>query len=489
MKTINDYLTETGEVGFVSKVINSIVHASGLPSVKPNELILFENGDSGKVISLNQNNIEIMSFSKKPIKVGEKVARTGKNIEIPVGKEVLGQVLDSFGNSLDNHKLIKPAKTVRSIETEPPGILTRRTINVQLDTGVSIVDLMVPIGRGQRQLIIGDRKTGKTNFLLQTIVSAARQGIICIYAGIGKKKIDIKRTEEYFIKNKVMQNVIIIASTSQDPAGTIFLTPYSAMTIAEYFKDQGQDTLLILDDLTTHAKFYREISLLANKFPGRNSYPGDIFYVHSRLLERAGNFLVKDKDTSITCMPVVESPEGDFSGYIQTNIMSMTDGHIYFDSNLFSEGRRPAVNPFISVTRVGKQTQSASKRSINRELLSFLTLYEKMRKFSHFGAEVTDSIKVTTETGNKLLIFFDQDPNAIIPSSVQVILLTLIWGGNIQDVNLKTLGQHRDKISEHYLNNLNYKKYIDDMINASSSFNDLILKVKSNLKYVYPFAR
>jgi F-type H+-transporting ATPase subunit alpha len=169
--------------------------------------------------------------------------------------------------------------------------------------------------------------------------------------------------------------------------------------------------------------------------------------------------------------------------------MSMTDGHIYFDSNLFSEGRRPAVNPFISVTRVGKQTQSASKRSINRELLSFLTLYEKMRKFSHFGAEVTDSIKVTTETGNKLLIFFDQDPNAIIPSSVQVILLTLIWGGNIQDVNLKTLGQHRDKISEHYLNNLNYKKYIDDMINASSSFNDLILKVKSNLKYVYPFAR
>jgi F-type H+-transporting ATPase subunit alpha len=430
-----------------------------------------------------------MTFSKKPIRVGEKVARTGKTVEIPVGKELLGQVIDSFGETLDNHKLLKKPKIFRSIDDLPPGIMSRRTIKKQLDTGVSIVDLMVPIGHGQRQLVIGDRKTGKTNFLLQTIVSAARSGCICIYAAIGKKKIDIKRIEEYFIKNKVMERVIIIASTSQDPAGKIFITPYSAMTIAEYFRDQGQDSLLILDDLSTHAKFYREISLLANKFPGRNSYPGDIFYVHSRLIERAGNFLVNNTEVAITCMPVVESPEGDFSGYIQTNIMSMTDGHIYFDSNLFSEGRRPAVNPFISVTRVGKQTQSASKRSINRELLSFLTLYEKMRKFSHFGAEVTDSVKITNETGTKLLGFFDQEPNVIISNNVQVILLTLIWGGNLEHTDAKSLAQHKEKISLHYETNLNYRKYINTMIESSTSFNDLILKVKTNMKYVYPLAK
>lgn len=489
MKTINDYLNETGEVGFVTKVINTIIHVSGLPSAKPNELVIFENGDSGKVMSLNSDSIEIMAFTKKPIRVGEKVARTGLPISIPVGKEVLGQVIDAFGNSLDSHKLIKKAKAFRTIEIPPPGIMTRRTIKKPFQTGVSIVDLMVPIGKGQRELIIGDRKTGKTNFLLQSIVSAARAGDICIYAAIGKKKIDIKRIEEYFVKNKVMERVIIIASTSQDPAGKIFITPYSAMTIAEYFRDMGQDSLVILDDLSTHSKFYRELSLLANKFPGRNSYPGDIFYIHSRLLERAGNFLVKDKEIAITCMPVVESPEGDFSGYIQTNIMSMTDGHIYFDSNLFSEGRRPAVNPFISVTRVGKQTQSASKRSINRELLSFLTLYEKIRKFSHFGAEVTDSVKITSETGTKVLGFFDQDLNAIIPSSVQVILLTLIWGSNLEKTDIKSLSAHKDKITKHYESNLNYRIYIDNMIESSNSFNDLIMKVKKNLKYVYPLAR
>lgn len=486
MKKINDYLSETGEIGYVVKVVNVIAYADGLPSVKPGEVVVFENGESGKVMSLSQNSVEIMTFAKKPIKVGEKVARTGKSIEIAVGKELLGKVIDPFGASLDNQTFIKKAENIRPVEILPPGIITRKIIKRQLDTGVAIVDLMVPIGHGQRQLVIGDRKTGKTNFLLQTIVSAAKSGTICIYAAIGKKKIDIKRTEEYFTKSKVLDKVVIIASTSQDPAGVIYLTPYSAMTIAEYFRDIGQDSLLILDDLSTHAKFYREISLLANKFPGRNSYPGDIFYVHAKLLERAGNFLVNKSETAITCMPVVESSQGDFSGYIQTNIMSMTDGHIYFDNNLFTEGRRPAVNPFLSVTRVGKQTQSDAKRSINRELLSFLTLYEKARNFSHFGAEVTESVRVTIQTGTRIVGIFDQDPNIIIPSNIQAIFLTLIWGQNVKETDMKKVNLYRKKLTELYETSSSYKQYIDKAVTSAKSFNDLLLFVQKNLTTILP---
>lgn len=486
MKKFNDYLSETGEIGYVKKVVEVIVYADGLPGVMPGEVVVFENEEKGKVMSVTSETVEIMTFSKKPIKTGAKVARTGKSIEIPIGKDLLGKVIDPFGASLDNHEFIKKPQTNKPIDILPPGIMTRKTINRQLDTGVAIVDLMIPIGHGQRELVIGDRKTGKTNFLLQTIVSAARSGNICIYGAIGKKKIDVKKTEEYFIKNKVMDKVIIIASTPQDSAGLIFITPYSAMTIAEYFRDLGQNSLVILDDLSTHAKFYREISLLGNKFPGRNSYPGDIFYTHAKLLERAGNFLVNNSETAITCMPVVESSLGDFSGYIQTNIMSMTDGHIYFDSDLFSQGRRPAVNPFLSVTRVGKQTQSAAKRSINREMLSFLTLYEKMRNFSHFGAEATESVRTTIQTGQKIITLFDQDPYAIIPSNIQAIFLTLIWAGSIKETDPKKINQYRTKLVELYNTNPSYKQFIDKAVLSAKSFNDLLNDVRTNLNQFFP---
>jgi len=486
MKNINDFLNLTGEIGYIKKIINEIVYADGLPSAKPGELIIFENGEKGKVMSLKTDLVEILTFSRKPIKVGEKVARTGSLISIPVGKELLGKIIDPFGLPFDGISLIGKSINFRNIEALPPGIMSRRKIKKQLDTGVGIVDLMLPIGHGQRQLIIGDRKTGKTNFLLQTVVSAARAGNICIYTAIGKKKIDIKKVEEYFIENKVNDKVIIIASTSQDPAGNIFITPYSAMTIAEYFRDNGQNTLLILDDLSTHAKFYREISLLANKFPGRNSYPADIFYVHARLLERAGSFLVGNSEVSITCLPVVESPQADFSGYIQTNIMSMTDGHILFDSSLFAEGRRPAINPFLSVTRVGKQTQSAVKRSINRELLSFLTLYEKLRNFSHFGAEATESVQVTNETGKRVLSLFDQEINSIIPSNIQIILLALLWAGHLKVTDTKDLVEYKNRFIKLYEANPSYKEFIDTMLDTCESFNELLSLINRNKAQVFP---
>ncbi len=486
MKQFNDYLNETGEIGYVKKVVNVIAYADGLPSAHPGEVVMFEGGQIGQITSLKNDMVEILTFSKKVVRTGEKVARTGRLTTVPVGPELLGKIINPLGEPISESA--DPIKTqeIRPVEVKPAGIMTRRVIKKQLDTGVGIVDLMVPVGHGQRELVIGDRKTGKTNFLLQAMVSAVHQGNICIYAAIGKKKIDIKKVEEYLKLNGVLDKVIIVASTSQDPAGEIFLTPYTAMTIAEYFRDHGQDTVVVLDDLLNHAKFYREVSLIANKFPGRNSYPGDIFYVHSRLMERAGNFLIENKEVAITCIPVVESSQGDFSGYIQTNVMSMTDGHIYFDSNLFAEGRRPAINPFLSVTRVGKQTQSASKRSINRELLSFMTLFEKLRNYSHFGAELTDSVKVTLNTGNKLLSIFEQDPNIIIPGNIQAIFLTLIWSGAINDTDPKKIFEDRSKLVTLYNTDPAYRKFADEAVNNTNTFNDLLLLVQNNLNQFLP---
>ena len=486
MKTFNNYLTESGEIGYVKKVINVIAYVDGLPSAHPGEVVVFEGGQLGHVTSLKQDVVEVLTFTKKSVRTGEKVTRTGRLITVPVGNELLGRIIDPFGYPIDEVSKTIKSTEIRPIEVQPKGIMSRRILKKQLDTGVGIVDLMVPIGQGQRELVIGDRKTGKTNFLLKTIVSGVNQNNICIYAAIGKKKIDIKKAEDYLRNKGVMGKVIIVASTSQDPSGSIFMTPYTAMTIAEYFRDKGQNTLVILDDLLTHAKFYREVSLLANKFPGRNSYPGDIFYAHARLMERAGNFMINNSEVAITCFPVVESSQGDFSGYIQTNVMSMTDGHIYFDDNLFSEGRRPAINPFLSVTRVGRQTQLSSKKSINRELLSFMTLFEKMRNYSHFGAELTDNIKVTLDTGNRLLAIFEQDPENVIPGNVQAIFLTLAWSGSIQETDATKIMDYRNRLLNLYYMDETYRKYVDTSIETAKSFNDLLQMVRTNLDKFFP---
>lgn len=478
--TFEQLLAQTAEVGFVSEVIGPIAYVEGLPGVHFQELVVFEDGSYGQVFSLSKKRVEILSFVKKPLKVGIRVARTGRFVEIPTGNEVLGQIIDPFGGSFDNNTLFKKPEKSRALNTAPPGISKRKTIKRYFETGVSIVDLMVPLGYGQRELVIGDRKTGKTDFLLQTIVYAAKQGIVCIYAAVGKNKIDIKRAHDYFKANGVASNTIILASASEDAPGIIFLTPYSGMSLAEYFKDQGRDVLLVLDDLTTHAKYYREISLISKRFPGRDSYPGDMFYMHARLLERAGNFISEKGEVSITCMPVVETLQGDLSGFIQTNIMSMTDGHIYFDSGLFTAGRRPSVNPFLSVTRVGRQTQSDSERSISRELLSFLTLYDKMQNVVHFGSELTANVLTILNTGDKILELFDQQTNSVIPVNVQAVTLSLLWGDDFKQLEIAKLIYYKNKIADTYQKDTNYKAMIDDLVVSSTSFNQILDKIRKD---------
>lgn len=476
MKDLNYYVNSIEEVGYVEKTTNAIVYVTGLPGAKPEELILFEDKRLGQVLSLQPDLAEILIFSNYTPKLGTKVARTNEFIKMPVGFELLGNVIDPLGNSLEALKPFRKPRLSRPIHITPSGILTRKTITKQLETGVSIVDLVLPLGYGQRELIIGDRKTGKTNFLLQSVLTQAKQGNICIFAVIGKKKLDIKSLKEFFQSNNLLKNIVIIASGPESPTGIIYLTPFSAMTLAEYFRDEGYNVLLVLDDLSTHAKFYREISLIAKRFPGRNSYPGDIFYTHARLLERAGNFITPKGERSITCMPVVETMQGDLSGYIQTNLMSMTDGHLYFDADLFAKGRRPAINPFLSVTRVGRQTQSNVKREINREILSFLTLFEKMQSFIHFGAELSDTTKATIAFGEGITRFFEQHLSTIIPLNIQIFLFSLLWNNIMQRKSINEL-QDTEKIIKIYQSNPTIGKKIDSIIEKAESFNGLLTVV------------
>lgn len=482
MKSFEYYLNLNSEIGFVEKVNSTIIYADGLPLVKPEEIVLFETGESGMVLSLTENTVEILVFSKKFIRVGTRIVRTNEFIKVPVSQRLLGQIIDPMGNPISPMKPSNIPLEYRLINNPTTGILSRISINRQMETGVPAVDLITPLGFGQRELIIGDRKTGKTNFLMQTILSQAKQNNICIYAAIGKKTLDIKEAEEFFRKNGIMDRVIIVYSRFQDPIGITYLVPYSAMTIAEYFRDEGNDVLLVLDDLITHAKFYREISLLGNRFPGRNSYPGDIFHTHAKLLERGGNFITNKGERSITCLPVVESTQGDLSGYIQTNIVAMTDGHLYFDTELFAKGRRPAINSFISVTRVGRQTQSSLKRDINREILSFLTIYEKMQNFSHFGAELNEGIKTTLNFGEKLTAFLDQPSSTITPLNLQIILFAMLWNNKIQYNTTQPIEEDLHRIVNVYNTNKDIKKLIDDLVTNTTSFNNLLSIIRDKGK-------
>src|SRR3989344_4280664 len=387
MTLFNGFLEKTGEIGFVERVNFPLVYIEGLPGVSQGEVVFFESGEVGQVTSLFPARAEALSFSRASIKTGSKVVRTGKTLEIPVGEGLLGSIINPLVHSLDPANPVPVLSETRPVDIAPPGIEKRSKIKSPCDTGVSLIDLVVPLGQGQRELVIGDQKAGKSRFLLRVLLTQVRQGAVGIYAVVGKSQMAIKQIEGFIRSAKIMDRCIIVASSADDPVSLLYLTPYAAMTIAEYFRDAGRDVLLVIDDLSVHARAHREISLIGKKFPGRNSYPGDIFYIHSRLLERAGNFKGSQGDRAITCLPAAETTQGDITGYIQTNLISMTDGHIFFDYKLFAEGRRPAVDPFLSVTRVGRQTLSGLKLEIGNTLLSFLKNTERLRTFVSFGEE------------------------------------------------------------------------------------------------------
>lgn len=470
----NAQLSKIGEYGVIEEVKHPIAVINGLYGARLNEIVLFESGEMGEVFLLEEEKCEILVFSKNAVRVGERVTRLNKFLSVPVGEELLGNIINPLGDSVSAKPYTRP-KEEREIDVEPLGIPYRSKIKKPFLTGTALIDMMIPLGKGQKELVIGDRKTGKSSFLMTALKNQVQQGTIGIYASIARRKSDTKKVEAFFEKEGIIDKTIIVSTNSFDSPSLIYLTPYAAMTIAEYFRDKGRDVLVVFDDLSAHAKFYREISLLAQRFPGRESYPGDIFYAHAKLMERTGNFKVNGKEVSITSLPVAELVEGDFTGYIATNLMGMTDGHIFFDSNIYYRGRRPAINISLSVTRVGRQAQSTLVRSINRELTAFLALYEKMQNLSHFGAELTETVKHVLETGQIVYDFFEQHYTMVIPLPVQLVLLALLWLKILDETSLDAITVYRENLLASYKNKKN-QELLDSLIQVES-FNEFLGEV------------
>lgn len=479
MNSFSFYLETIGEYGIVLQINHPIVFVEGLPLAKSQELVVFETGQLGQIFAVNREDVEVLVFSKQPVKANSRVVRTNQTLTIGVSEQLLGSTINPLGEPIGSYDSLPSITTQKDLDERPIGISERTRIKRQLNTGVTVIDMMIPIGKGQKELVIGDQKTGKTSYLLTAIKSQVQEGTIAVYAVIGKKISDIKRIREFLEKENIMNRSVIVAATSYDSPGVIYLTPFSAMTISEFFRDQGFDVVLVLDDLSNHAKYYREISLLAKRFPGRDSYPGDIFYTHARLLERAGNFRHPAKgEVSITCFPVAETVEGDFTNYIVTNLMGITDGHIFFDSNIFYRGRRPAINIPLSVTRVGRQTQRIVKRHITRELMSFFSVYERMQSVSHFGAELTESVRGVLKTGDKIYRYFDQPNILIVPEEVQLILFTMLWY-NLIDEDLELwLDEYRVNLAKAYQNDKD-KRFLASMLEVET-FNQLLGNISKN---------
>lgn len=473
-KNFQDNLEASGEVGTVVEVFPSLVAADGLPTLRPNELVIFEGGQLGIAFSILKDKVQVLTLSHDLIRVGDKITKTNSFLSVNISDDVLGKIIDPLGRPINGQTIALGEQRV--VDVMPLPFSRRKVITEPLETGVPIVDLIIPIGKGQRELVIGDRKTGKTQFFVKTLSNQSRKGNICIYASVGKKISEVKEMISSLSKSANIKNVVVVATSASDSPGLIFLTPYTAMTIAEYFRDKGKNVILILDDLTNQAMYYRQISLVAGRFPGRNSYPGDIFYLHSKLLERAGDF----NNGSITCFPVAESIMGDLSGYIQTNLMSITDGHIFFDTELANLGRRPPINPFLSVTRVGQQAQTPLLRNLSSYVSSFLINLEEIRGFEHFGAELSEETLQKLGLGDRILEFFDQ-PVDVVPVNLSILVVSMLWIGSWKNQAVKDMRVKMKKMIEDYSSNASgFKDKIDRLMSKTSTFEELLNSLREN---------
>lgn len=451
MTEFKKYLEKTGEIGRVVALNHYLAYVSGLPTLKLGEMVISENKEKGLVHGLDKEVAEILMFDTGKLKVGQGIARTNIFFQIPVSPGLLGRIVNPLGQPIDGLGPIRGEKKYLSIKREAPGITQRIRVNKFLETGVTVVDLLIPIGYGQRELIIGDAKTGKTTFLLQILSNQAKKGVVSIYVGIGKETSAVKAVENYFKEAGVFDKTVMIITTPENPSTINYLAPFSGMTIAEYFRDRNEKVLIVFDDFTTHAKFYREISLLTKRLPGRSAYPGDIFHIQAALLERAGNIKTQEnKEVNITALPVAETLENDLSGYIQTNLMAMTDGHIFFDINDFRKGKLPAINAPLSVSRVGNQTKKLLDQALADWIRKKMAGYQRVMEIAQFGGELSLESQKLLDLGKKLEILFSQGPKIIIPRPLQLFLFGLLLSGFWEDKPQNIMKTEIDTILKNY---------------------------------------
>ena len=445
-----DLKAEKKEIGFVSSVGDGIVVINGLDHAMYGEVVVFDNGVRGMVQNIERNRIGVILFGdEEGIVEGSRAVRTNKMAGIPVGDAFLGRVVDALGNPIDGEGEIV-TRDYRPIEQPAPGIIDRKTVNVPLQTGILAIDSMFPIGRGQRELIIGDRQTGKTSIAMDTILNQKGKNCLCIYVAIGQKESTIAALVENLKKHDAMSYTCVLAATAADPAPIQYIAPYAATSLAEYFMYEGKDVLIVYDDLSKHAVAYRALSLLLGRAPGREAYPGDVFYLHSRLLERSCRLSDELGGGSITALPIIETQDGDVSAYIPTNVISITDGQIFLESNLFFEGQRPAVNVGLSVSRVGGAAQTKAMKKAAGSLRIDLAQYREMAVFTQFSSDLDESTKTQLTQGAILMELLKQPLGKPLSLGEQVVTLVLALHKEFLDVDKKEVKSLQNRILQYF---------------------------------------
>ena len=433
---------QQNETGTILMVGDGIARASGLVNCMAGELLEFEDGNFGMAQNLEENSVSIVIFgSDENIGEGQTVKRTGKVVSVPVGEAMIGRVVNALGQPIDGAGPID-TKEFRPVETKAPGICERRSVYQPLQTGIKAIDSMIPIGRGQRELIIGDRQTGKTTIATDTIINQKGKDVLCIYVAIGQKRSTVASLVENLTRNGAMDYTIVVAATASESSPMQYIAPYAGCAMGEYFMNQGKDVLIIYDDLSKHAVAYRALSLLIRRPPGREAYPGDVFYLHSRLLERAAKLDDEHGGGSLTALPIIETQAGDVSAYIPTNVISITDGQIFLETELFHSGIMPAVNPGISVSRVGGDAQIKAMKKVAGTLKLIYSQYRELQSFAQFGSDLDADTKARLEQGARIVEVLKQSQNAPVPVEKQVASLYAVTKGILENVKVEDVNAY-----------------------------------------------
>ena len=443
------------EVGTVTYVGDGIARAHGLNNVLSSELLQFSNGSYGIAQNLEANDVGIIILGRfDDIREGDQVKRTGRIMEVPVGDQLIGRVVNSLGQPVDGLGEIKTDKT-RPIESKAPGVMDRQSVNQPLQTGIKAIDALVPIGRGQRELIIGDRKTGKTALALDTIINQKRQDVICIYVAIGQKESTVKNSVETLKRFGAMDYTIVVEAGPSEPAPMLYIAPYAGTAMGEEFMYNGKDVLIVFDDLSKQAVAYREISLLLRRPPGREAYPGDVFYLHSRLLERSAKLNKKLGGGSMTALPFIQTQAGDISAYIPTNVISITDGQIFLEADLFFAGTRPAINAGESVSRVGGSAQIKAMKKVAGTLRVDLASYRELESFAQFGSDLDQATQAKLNRGRRTVEVLKQPLHKPLPVEDEVLILYALTHGFLDAIPVPDIQRYELELYDYFASNYN----------------------------------
>lgn len=455
---------EVKDVGTVVQVGDGIAHVHGLEKCMSNELLDFGNGLYGMALNLEEDNIgAVLLGDDSKVKEGDSVRLTGNVASVPVGEELLGRVVNALGEPIDEKGPIKTTKT-RPIERVAPGVITRKSVSVPLQTGIKAIDAMVPIGRGQRELVIGDRQTGKTAVCVDTIINQKGKGVYCIYVAIGQKASTVARIVKNFEDSGAMDYTIVVSATASDSSPLQYIAPYAGVAIGEEFMENGKDVLIVYDDLSKHAVAYRAMSLLLKRPPGREAYPGDVFYLHSRLLERSARVEEKYGGGSITALPIIETQAGDVSAYIPTNVISITDGQIYLESELFNSGVRPAINAGLSVSRVGGAAQIKAMKKIAGPIRVELAQYRELESFSQFGSDLDKDTLDRLNHGQRIVEILKQPQYKTLEVEKEVVILYAVTNKYIDDIPVDRVLSFEKELFDYM--DKNYSDILDSIRNT-----------------------